>query len=226
MNKNATMMSKIGGLGLAGVMAFGASSAMAEEFGASANVSSALAITIVNDMNFGDIFASTASSADVASLAMAPDGTFTTGDRDDGNEVKILSLGGDVQPAQGTVATTNNFTIVLPDHVNTADPAIYDQAGTTEMTIAGGDPGIAKLLVANFTVGVLTSAVELSETVTAAATTGDPREYVINPDFDAVDVGFNIGADIITDDGAGVGGDRVEYEDGVYSGTFTVTAEF
>jgi len=228
--KNVKMINKIGGLGLAGVLALGASSAMAEEFGASANVSSALAITIVNDMNFGDLFASTASSAAGDSLTMAPDGGFTQGPVE-GTNIKLLSLGGAVQPAQGTVATTNNFTLVLPPHVDTPNDPINNTAGVTELTIAGGDPAVAKLLVANFTVGQLVGAVEESTTVvtpTAAGSqsTGAIRSYTLNPEFSATEVTFNMGAEIYTDDGAGDGGARVEYEDGTYSGTFTVTAEF
>ncbi|MDI9244469.1 hypothetical protein [Marinobacter sp. CHS3-4] len=226
MKQNTRIIKKVGGLGLAGVLAFGASTAMAEEFTASANVSSALAITIVNDLNFGDIFAATASSGSVDSLVMSPAGVFTNGTLDTGptGDVKLLSLGGTIQPAQGTVATSNDFTLTLPEHIDDTG-GIAGKTGVTELTIAGGDPAVAKLLVANFTVGQLTSATEGSNNLTGI-TEGTARTYTINPDFAATEVGFNMGATIYTDDGQTTATERVEYEDGVYSGTFTVTAEF
>jgi len=218
MNKNMKNFSKMGGLGLAGVLAFGASSAMAEDFTASADVQSTLTITIVNDLNFGTLFAATASSGEVDSLTLAPAGTFTTGP-ETSTVVNLLSLGGAVQPAQGSVATSNVFTLDLPDDItSTTAGSINNDAGVTEMTIDGGDPDVAKFLVGNFTVGELVGG---SDTGAGVA-----PDVEIDPDFGATEVSFNIGADVFTDDGAGDGGIREAYEDGTYSGTFTVTASF
>jgi hypothetical protein len=218
MNKNMKTFSKIGGLGLAGVLAFGASSAMAEEFTASADVQSTLTITIVNDLNFGTLFAATASSGEVDSLTLAPAGTFTTGP-ETSTVVNLLSLGGAVQPAQGSVATSNVFTLDLPDDIaDVTAGSINNDAGVTEMTIDGGDPDVAKFLVGNFRVDEL-----VGGTDTAG---GAAPDVEIDPDFGSTEVSFNIGADVFTDDGAGVGGIREAYEDGTYSGTFTVTASF
>jgi hypothetical protein len=218
MNKNMKTFSKIGGLGLAGAMAFGASSVLAEDFSATADVQTTLAITIVQDLNFGTLNAVSASSGEVDSLTLQPDGTFVTGPATS-TVVNLVSLGGTVQPAQGSVATSNIFTLDLPDDITTPAAGSLDSSGeAVEMTIAGGDPDVAKFLIGNFVVGEIVNGVD--------TTGGAAPDVEIDPDFGATDVTFNIGADIFTDDGAGNGGARVAYEDGTYSGTFTVTAAF
>ena len=218
MNKNVAMIRKIGGLGLAGALAFGASSAMAEDFNATADVQSTLAITVNQDLNFGTLYAVTASSGDVDSLTLQPGGTFVAGP-ESGTNVTLVSLGGTITPAQGTVSTSNIFTLDLPDDLAATTPgSIFNDGNVVEMTIAGGDPDVAKFLIGNFVVGSIVNGVD-----TGGATAPDVE---IDPDFGATDVTFNIGADIFTDDGAGTGGARVAYEDGTYSGTFTVTAAF
>ncbi len=218
MKKNVSMIRKASGLGLAGVMALGASSAMAAEFGASADIQSTLAVTVVNDLSFGTLYAATASSGDVDSLTLAPDGTFSGGP-ETGTSVNILSLGGTIQPAQGSVATNQNFTLSLPTDVSsTTAGSISGDGNEVALTIAGGDPDVAKLLVSNFRVGE----------IVGGTNTGLPTDtdVSIEPDFNATEVTFNIGADVFTDDGAGTGGTREVYEDGTYSGTFEVTAAF
>ncbi len=221
MKKNVSMIRKASGLGLAGVMALGASSAMAADFGASADVQSTLTVTVVNDMSFGTLFAASASSGEWDALTLEPAGTITNPAAPTSTNFKLLSLGGTIQPAQATVATSQTFTVDLPDDIaddTIGSGTISGDSNAFPLTIAGGDPDVAKLYVGNFTVGEIVGG---SDTANGAA-----PDIEIDPDFDATEVTFNIGANIYTDDGAGNGGTRETYEDGTYSGTFPVTASF
>jgi hypothetical protein len=125
MNKNVAMIRKIGGLGLAGAMAFGSAGATAADFGVSAQVQNTLAVTVVQPMALGSIFAASASSGLIGSLVLEPTGGMVAGE----TGVVIKSLGGQAA-ARGSVATDQNFTVNVP----TATIVTSTHTGPNEVT--------------------------------------------------------------------------------------------
>jgi hypothetical protein len=247
MNKNVEMLRKIGGLGLAGVLAVGCSTAMAVDFDVTAEVQNALEVTVVDQMNLGTIFATSASTGAVGILRLSPAGGVTA--VTDGTAgPAILSLGGQT-PARASVAvgTDTQFTVNLPPSILTTNLASTDVAETTfvnggleglagavELRLGGeaGNPSVARLYLGNFSVGDVTSGSITGDTSGAAtnctdatrlgAAAGDTVQCLITPTFDATAVEFAIGADIITDTTSG----RGTYQEGTYTGTFEVTATY
>jgi hypothetical protein len=229
MNKNVKMMSRIGGLGLVGAFVFGASQAQAETFNVTTEVQNTLAITVVQDMNLGTLFAASANSSAVSTLTLNPDtGSYTAGAEtvlaaDTVDAPSFLSLGGQ-QPAIGSVATAEDFSVTLPAGVigdlaaetdfDDQNQAVLD-GDIIEVRIggAGGDPGVARFYLTDFIVGGETADSNLDQTDNVAS---------FEPGFGVDTVEFAIGATIITDGS----GERDEYEEGTYEGTFEVTASF
>lgn len=247
MTKNVSIIRKIGGVGLAGAMTLGSSAAMAVDFDATATVQNALDVTVVNQMNLGTIFATSASTGAVGILRLTPVGGLTA--VTDGTAgPSILSLGGQT-PARASVAvgTDTEFTVELPPSILTTNLANGDVAeatftsgglealaGAVELRIGGtaGNPSVARLYLGNFTVGDVTGGSITGDTSGAAtdctsatrlgAAAGDTVQCLITPTFDATAVEFAIGADIITDTTSG----RDTYQEGTYTGTFEVTATY
>ena len=227
MNKNMKTFSKIGGLGLAGVLAFGAGQATAETFSVTTDVQNTLAITIVQDLNLGTLFAASANSSAINSLALAADGTFGTSTPfatggATGDAPSLISLGGQTA-ARGSVATGSDFTVTLPAGTQTADlaatadfaSAAATAAGVSEVRIggSGGDPTVARFYLADFVVGDATADANPTQTTNTVR---------FEPGFSVTTVEFGIGATVYTD-GSGV---RDAYEAGTYTGSFDVTAAF
>lgn len=229
MNKNMKTFSKMGGLGLAGVLAFGAGQATAETFSVTTDVQNTLAITIVQDMSLGTLFAASANSSAINSLTLAADGTygtptaFATGGVT-GDAPSLITLGGQTA-ARGSVATGSDFTVTLPAGTQTVDLTVTADfasaaATTNEVTEvriggSGGDPTVARFYIADFVIGDATA----DSNPTAG---GGANETDFAPGFGVTTVEFGIGATVYTD-GSGV---RDAYEAGTYTGSFDVTAAF
>ena len=236
MNKKASFVRKFGGAGLAGALVFGASAAMAADFDVSAEVQNALTVTNVADLNLGTIFATTASTGTVSILRFLPGGSA---DPVGSGAGPLLALGGYV-PAQAAieVGATTTFTVTLPEFVVAgtgtngalvpADTALLtglDDESAVELVIQGGNPGVAKLYLVNFRAGNATNVATTGGfncvTLTVAAADGNTCD--VTPAFFASGtqtVGFNIGADLVTEATA------LPYEAGIYEGTFEVTATY
>lgn len=220
MVKAIGMVRKVGLGAVAGGLALGAGVASAADFDVTAEVQNTLAVTVVTPMNLGTLFVNDLSTGTgIGTLVLAPGGGMTEGET--GQVIK--SLGGHT-PARASVATDQPFTVKVPAATFTASSwATADNVtGITdvvEMRLggAGGNPSVARLYLANFTVGDITGG---TETTAPAATAGDPVD--ITPDFGVADVSFGIGAEVFTDDS----GTRTQYQAGTYEGTFAVTAEF
>lgn len=229
MNKNVAMIRKIGGLGLAGVLAFGASNAAAEDFDATVSVQNALAITNIQAMNFGTLFAANANASAAAQLDLAPGGGISEGTGLDINGTastdapSFLSLGGATAAAQGTVSPSNNvFTVTVPAGDSSADltatgdfatnATAVDAGDVIEMIIDSGNTSVARFYLADFTLAAVSGADSVSQT---------GSDYEITPTFNS-DVVFAVGASIFTD----ASGTRTTYQQGTYTGTFEVEATF
>jgi hypothetical protein len=222
MNKNLKTFSKIGGLGLVGVLGLGAGGASAVEFNASADVQNALAVTVVQDMNFGTLFAAKANSSAISSIQLAPNGDIAviTGlaiGGGVGDAPSFLTLGGGVAAARGSVATSSNFTLTVPNLPRAGlkdGSGVFDSAGGVVVQVSS-DPSEPAFYLTDFTVGDPVGA-------TIVAGSG-PGEFDVDPGFEVPSVEFGIGATINTD---GAGGVRTAYQAATYTGTFEVTASF
>lgn len=252
MKKFNSIYTAVKGAGLVGLLAAGSSAAMAADFDATATVQNALEVTVVNGMNLGTIFATTASSNLVGIIRLNPDGTVedavASADAD-ADAPNIISLGGQ-DPARGsiTVGSREAFTLTLPVSVSTAnladdeiaggtDEATATVANMTELRLggAGGDPTVARLYLANMTVGEVTGGSISGDTTSAAtdcesatrlpAAAGGAITCEITPSFGSTLVEFAIGADIVTDPLA-TATNRNTYQEGTYTGTFEVTATY
>ena len=252
MNKKASFVRKFGGAGLAGALVFGASAAMSADFDVTAQVANALEVTVVNDMDLGNIFAVDAPATNVGITRLTPAGAYTPVTVAGSGIPVLLGLGG-ATAARGSVAVPNDspFTVLLPPAISadnltptgTAGPelpalldaglqASIDAGEAIELRIGGaaGNPSVARLYLVNFSLGSVVGGTVTADTGGAATnctsstrlTAGDPVECVLTPSFDATAVTFGIGADVVTDGSAA----RTAYQTGIYSGTFTVTATY
>lgn len=218
MNKIQSLICKAGSLGLVGALTFGATNVAAEEFGASAAVSTAIAITEDTPLSFGNLFVTAAGDQ------TAGNWSYMVLNPDDGNVAvtngasnpALVSLGG-ATPAVATLTgvATAEITISLPNAVLTeTDPAnVFAATGTAPvLTIEGGDPGVATFQLYDFTVG--------NEVGTDGPATGSAGEFTVTRDFGSTDISFSIGATIVTDDSGN------PYQDGNYVGVFDVEAAY
>lgn len=220
-------ISNISRLGIAGALVFGAAGAMAETFNATVNVQNALAVTNVADLDFGTVFATTASDAESASLTLAPNGDVAEGPT--GASFQLLSLGTPV-PAQASVAVGSQatFTVTLPDVEATVEASgggatVMDDSESTPIYLcaagACGNAAVPRFELVNFRLGEVTSG--------SIADDSDPRLVTITPSFGVTEVGFNIGATIVTDTDVDASRSGFEYAPDVpYTGTFEVTASY
>lgn len=224
MTKKNTL-SKISRLGIAGALVFGAAGAMAETFNATVNVQNALAVTNGGDLDFDTVFATAASDAESASLTLAPNGNVTEGPA--GASFQLLSLGTPV-PALASVAVGSQatFTVTLPDVEATVSASAQTSMDGSEvkpiyLCAAGacGNAAVPRFELVNFRLDEVTSG--------SIADDSDPRLVTITPSFGVTEVGFNIGATIVTDTNVDSTRSGFEYAPDVpYTGTFEVTASY
>lgn len=227
MNKKLISLRNTGGLGLAALLMAGASSSMATTFDASTTVQNALTVTQVQAMNFGTLFATAALDATATNysyLTLLPAGGFDDTAKFGATGKPLISLGG-AQPARASVAvgSTAQFNVTLPNTpltgLTTAGAAITATVTTypqLRLGGTGGDPGVARFYLGNFTMGDATGG-------TISAPTGSV--YPVVPSFGSTNVEFGIGA-VITTDLEGSGSTRNTYQAGTYTATFDVTASY
>lgn len=222
MQKSMNMNRLVVAVGLVGSMGLAANSALAADFGVTTDVQNTLAVTVVDPLNLGTLFAVTASDGATESLTLSPTGDYSTGPLNNA-DITLLSLGGQV-PARGSVATDQSFNVIVPhpDPTSLIDGGVHSTTGVVEVRIQGGDPDVARFYLGNFTVGdAVGGTLGTPVDDTGAAT----RTVPVEPDFGVTEVTFAIGADVFTDTGATTTS-RNSYEEGIYEGTVAVTAEF
>ncbi|MHA7853619.1 hypothetical protein [Marinobacter shengliensis] len=222
MTKKIGMMRKTCLGAVIGGFALGMGNVSAEQFDVTAEVQNTLAITVVQPMSWGTLFAADAVGTAVSGLTMAANGDITTataqavGTGDANDAPSFLSLGG-ATSARGSVAAGNNeFTITVPSFDTltlVASSAAFTTTNAVELRIAGGDPNVARFYMVDFVVG---------DEVGATVVDNADSTYTFTPSFGVTDVEFGIGATIYTD-GSGT---RTQYQTGTYEGEFTVTASY
>ncbi|NWO04379.1 MAG: hypothetical protein HLX50_01330 [Alteromonadaceae bacterium] len=219
MVKTMGMVRKVGLSAAVAAAALSGASVQAANFDVTAEVQNTLEVGVVEPMNLGNLFVNqTDGTAGIGSLVLTPEGGIEEGETDQ----VITSLGGQ-SAARASVATDQNFKIVVPTATfdGSSWAAADDVTSITDVVEvrfggAGGDPNVARLYLANFTVGDIDGGSEINGPAAAGAT------VEVDPDFGVTEVTFGIGAEIFTDDS----GTRTQYETGTYEGSFEVTAEF
>jgi len=224
-------------IAVSGAVSLGATVAHAVDFNATTTLQNTLAVTVVQDFDLGTVFA-TATGAGlthgVGGFVIAPadgvtDDTAFTG------PVSLQSLTAPT-PAQGSVDTIGEFTLTLPN-TTAIDPADFPDNGTStslaevtaepattpattevvELVHESGDPGVPSLYMLHFTIADTND----GDSTITPGTTND-GQFTIEPAFGVTTYNFNIGATVITEPTAAA----VTYQEGVYSGTFEVTAAY
>ncbi len=212
----------VASIAMLGVAASGVASAV--DIGATATVQNALTVVKVTDLNMGTIFATTAAAGGYRYLTLAPAtsavtagaGPVTTG------VGTVLSLGG-AAAAEATIAVggTTPVNVVLPTQAAAA--ALGTATAAQMVTYAGGspiylqlaDPAVAKFMLMEFTAGG----------VTGGTNTGTASVPILTPSFGSTSLSFKIGASVATDV-LGSGATRTAYQNGNYTATFPVTANY
>lgn len=226
MSKNLAMLRKVGGLGLAGIMAMGAGQAAAVDFNASADVQNTLAVTEVQPMSFGILFAAEANASAISSINLSANGDIAVGTplqvaaSDTTDAPSFLTLGTG-QAARGLVSTGNPFTLTLPSvqQSELVETNTFQDDVAPPLTV-NTDPDEAAFYLTDFVLGDFVGGDLADDQSTVDASAG---EFRIEPGFNATEVEFGIGATINTD---GSGSPRTSYQAATYSGTFTVEASF
>jgi hypothetical protein len=214
-------------IAVAGVVSLGAPTAQATDFGASATLQNTLTVTSVLDFDVGSVFATVTGAAltnGVGAIVISPEGTVT--DPTDSVTINLISLSTPV-PAQGSIGITSDFTLTLPD-TTAADPDDFAaNAGTTLATITGGtanatelvhssaNPSVPSLFLMHFTIG------DVSGGASTENNTYD-GDFSVVQSFGETTYVFNIGATLTTEPTAS----QETYQEGLYSGTFAVTASY
>lgn len=219
-------------IAVAGAVGLGTSIAHAEDFNASATLQNTLAVTNLQDLDLGSVFATATGGAPadgVGAIVISPEGAVTT-PTVVSSSVNLVSLTSPTA-AQGSVDMTAAFDLTLPD-TSAALAAEFDGAAVTsyaswtdgtaiELEHESANPAVPSLYLVHFTVGDVSGG-----TVGAEASQG-AGVFAITPDFGETTYVFNIGATLTTQPGTGTGpGDALTYQEGIYAGTFQVTAAY
>ncbi len=211
---------------VAGVVGLSSIAAQAADFNASTTLQNTLTVVSLQDFDLGTVFASSAGTAltdGVGAIQIEPDGTTTDVSA---SAISLISLGTPV-PAQGSVDMAAPFTLTLPatNTVAAADFAADAGASLTNITTVGAalehesaNPDVPDLYLIHFTVADVSGGTRADET---AAFDGD---FVVTPEFGETTYVFNIGATLTTAPAAAVGSET--YQEGIYAGTFEVTASY
>lgn len=214
------MMRKIGFGTLVGALTLGGAYANAEQFEASVSVQNTLALNVVQGMEFGTLFASGANDQAIAGLTLTPAGEISAATpmavagADATGAPQFFSLGGQAA-ARGSVASSRDFVITVPNLPSTAlvvSEAFVPGAGIPLKL--NDDPTEPAFYLVDFTVG---------DPVGGTVTEDTDGKWDVDPAFGVTEVEFGIGATIFTD---GAGGDRTDYREATYTGTFNVTASY
>lgn len=208
--------------------ALGASSyvAYAETFNAGASLVNTLAITVDNDFDIGGVFATatgTQVTDGVAAIVIDADGTVTPNAN---SAVSLTSISAPT-PAQGTVAVNSDFTLIPPNTSGITTAQFADQTAISiidpvnnavELAHDSGNTAVPSLYLMHFTVGALTG----GTVQPAAGGTANDGVHSVTLDFAAAEFSFAIGGTVTTEPLTGA----AAYQEGTYSGSFEVTAEY
>ncbi len=184
-----------------------------------ATVQNTLDVVEVTPINFGTIFAVQSSTA-VGEIEFAPDGDVTV----TANGIQLDHFGGNVPGVFEIPNVTSGQTLgvrfQLPGTTTDIDDASAETCGNaTRPTSAGitapvlrlggtgGDPGVARFCVGNFT--------------TDPAGLGDGNYTV---PFGVTTVEFNVGASLYTEHGHAT--TQFDYQEGLYTGSFQILGEY
>lgn len=213
---------------VAGAVGLGASIAQAEDFTASATLQNTLAVTNLQDLDIGSVFATVSGAAltnGVGALVISPAGAIS----DQGSDSTTVNLTSLTSPtaAQGSVDMTAGFSLILPTTVS-IDPADFAaNAGSSLVNITNGtgnaaelihesaNPAVPSLWIMHYSVAAVSGG-------TVAEGTPYQGDFTVTPDFGETTFVFNIGATLTTEPT----GSAQTYQEGVYSGTFEVTAAY
>ena len=215
---------------VASVIGLGSTIAQAEDFDATAELQNTLAITVVNDLDLGTLFATTTGAAlseGVGALVISAADGLATAPTTNG-EVTLTSLSGSAA-ASGTIDVLQDLTLILPD-TNTITEAQFDGTGLASDTMSVGGAieltndaaaaGNPSLWLMHFTVASATTG------TTTTTETGDPANggrYSVDVTA-AGEYSFTVGATVTTAPYDGTA--QQSYEAGTYGGTFSVIAEY
>ena len=226
-------------IAVAGAVSLGATVAHAVDFNATTTLQNTLAVTVVQDFDLGTVFATqtgTALTDGVGGFRIsAVDGT-ADGETGFSASVSLQSLTTPT-PAQGAIDTIGTFDLQLPDtsafnpddfpanggtnsnlaSITAETPA--DDAQVVELVHESGDPNVPSLYMLHFTIADTNDGDSDIGTTTPVATNG---QYEITPAFGVTTYNFNIGATVITEPTTAA----AQYQAGIYSGTFEVTAAY
>ncbi len=209
-------------IAVAGAVSLVASTAQAEDFTASATLQNTLTVVNLQNLDVGTVFA-TETGANyvngVGALTISPSGAVTY--PTDG----VPSLTSLTTPvaAQGSVAMTADFFLTLPDTSGIVVGDFVTNAGdvitgpATELVHESLNPAVPSLYLMHFTVDAVSGGM---------ITEGTPNlgDFSIDQDFGETEFVFNIGGTLTTEPNDS--GTAVAYQEGVYSGTFAVTAAY
>jgi len=231
------LMRKTGlAIAVAGVVSLGASSVHAVEFNATTTLQNTLAVTVVEQFDIGTMFATETAenyvagtgpvtTGGVGAVTIAPDGT-TTNLTSDGDPA-LTSLGTPT-PAQGSVEMVGNFVIQLP---NTSAILAADFAGAANLAVLAANsitlehesanPAVPDLYMMHFTIEAVSGGTAVAP---GSGPTLNDGVYDVTPGFGETSFVFNIGATITTEPNDT--GTAIVYQEGIYSGTFEVTAAY
>jgi len=220
-------------IAVAGATVLGNASLQAADFSASTTLQSSLEVTVLQELEIGTVFATATGTALTDGVgAFKIDPALGTADSVSTADVKLTSLGG-VTPAQGSVAVVGPFVLTVEHDTSTVLEAEFDDGTgaalanieTTGVALVheSANPAVPNLYMVHFTVSDVSGGVVDGgdQGGTAAANDG---VFDVVMDFGETEYVFNIGATITTE--PYVGTPAKEYQDGIYSGTFEVTAAY
>ena len=233
-------------MAVAGAVSLGTSGVYAADFNASTTLQNTVEVTVVQDFDIGTVFATTTGFASTGAAFEDGVGAFVIDPVDGNTDTAPASVSATVAltsistptPAQGSVAAVGPFTLELPD-TSTILAADFIADGTPSLanilTEAGGaveleheslNPSVPSLYMMHFT---MVAADAADGTVTASTVAVNNGLYSVEPAFGVTDFIFNIGATITTEpyiDPATPKATPLQYQEGLYSGTFEVTATY
>lgn len=214
-------------IAVAGAVTAGTFTAHAADFSANATLQNTLTVVSVLDFDIGTVFATATGAAlanGVGALVISPEGIVS--DPADSATVSLTSLTNPVA-AQGSVAMTADFSLTLPD-TSTIDAADFEiDAGSSLVNITNGtgnaaelvhesaNPAVPSLWLMHFTVSDVSGG-------TSAEGTANVGDFTVTQDFGETEFVFNIGGTLTTEPTTS----SETYQEGIYSGTFAVTAAY
>ncbi|WAJ70815.1 DUF4402 domain-containing protein [Catenovulum adriaticum] len=201
------MKLKLLSLGLAGLFVANGAMAVTETFDATVTVQNALTITEDASLNFGTIRAQLATDisggaeSEVASLIIAADGSGVTAEEGDTSVIQSLEDG---EPGAFSVGGAANYALLT----------VTVTADSTGITT--GAPGTPVFTMSDFAGYVTTGANPNTDFASGSQ---------VRASADG-SLSFNLGATITVDTSLDTTNDNASYDDGTYTGSYTVAVDY